>query len=302
MVKSRRIIKKGLKTKKFKNGGRKTNGYNQLITTQMQGGQASPNPAPASGLNIYNIDTVSLRGSLQSFGDAVSAFVATAQTDLDTFKTPSNIPTTGVTAGSLYALLIAQRNSANNLLLAANNVMSVFYNTNSTATNGIPPGGIYRAVYGNSAVFVATPTAPAPRPAPRPAAAASGGYNHDGGQSSPAPSPSTRLATVNEPNLLASLQAFGNKLLEFKAAAQAQVEQLATPGTLPPGTESTIGPAYSAFVAQQNAARDLVTAADSVMMAFAGSPGPYDGVNGTRGLYRAIMGNNANFTASSPAP
>jgi len=298
MVKSRKVIKKNVKTKRVKRGGRKNENYNPIAITQMQGGQeggVAPAPAPSDGLNIYNMDGVSLQSSLQSFGDAVYAFVATAQTDVDTFKTP-NIPTTGVAAGTLYALLLEQKTSSINLQNSANAVMSAFYNTNSTASNGIPAGGIYRAIYGPSAIFVATPIPGSPRPAP----AVSGGYNHDGGVNpAPAPPSGNGINIASPENLRAALQAFGNKLAAFKISAESQVTQVASPDLTDfQATAGNSGPAYSAFLAQKSAATNLVSAAASVMTAFAGSPGPYDGVNGTRGLYRAIIGNTANFVVT----
>ena len=315
MAKSRKYIKRTVKTKRIKRGGRKDENYNPIALTQMQGGQSgagqsggnpSPSPAPGSGLNIYTIDTVSLRDSLQSFGDAVYAFKETAITDVETFEVPEGIPTTPVTAGSLYALLLAQKSSADNLLTSANSVYDAFYNTRvvgSAPVNSIPGGGIYRAIYGNSAIFVPTPTSPAP--APR---AVSGGSV---GGVVPAAASGSVLNITSTANLLAALQAFGDKLIGFKSAAQAQVTQAASPSLTSFQPTATTGPAYAAFIAQQTAANDLVTAANSVLTAFAGNPstmfpdsdggtGPYDGVNGTRGLYRAIISNSANFVPTPP--
>jgi len=310
MAKSRKHIKRSVKTKRIKRGGRKDENYNPIAVTQMQGGQSGTNPSPAptpgSGLNIYTIDTVSLRDSLQSFGDAVYAFKETAVTDVETFEVPDGLPTTPVTAGSLYALLLAQKSSADNLLTSANSVYDAFYNTrpvSSALVNGIPGGGIYRAIYGNSAIFIPTPVSPAP--APR---AISGGAV---GGVVPAAASGSVLNITSTANLLDALQAFGDKLIGFRTAAQAQVTQVASPSLALFQPTSDTGPAYAAFIAQQTAANDLVTAANSVLTAFAGNPsrmfpdsdggtGPYDGVNGTRGLYRAIISNNANFVPTPP--
>jgi len=306
MVKSRKYIKRSVKTKRVKKSGRKNENYNPIVVTQMQGGQVGgspgPAPGPGNGLNIYNIDTTSLQGSLQSFGDAVYAFKETARTDVETFDTPTGIPTAGVVAGTLYSLLLAQKTSANTLMTAATDVYNAFYNTSATAANGIPAGGIYRAIYGNTAVFVPTPMPPAAAPA------ASGGGYVGGVVPAPAGPSGSGLNITSTANLLASLQAFGDKLVAFKTAEQAQVAQVASPSLASFQPTPTTGPAYAAFIAQQTAANDLVTAANSVMTAFAGSPsimfpdngstGPYDGVNGTRGLYRAIISNNANFVPS----
>jgi len=310
MVKSRRLIKRTLKTKRVKRGGRKNENYNPIAVTQMQGGQTvAPRPAPASGLNIYTIDIVSLRDSLQSFGDAVYAFKETARTDADTFNTgytpnvanPLSIPTTGVTPGTLYALFLEQKRTSNDLTTAANNVYNAFYNTSTAAANGIPPGGIYKAIYGSTAIFVPTPI-PAPAPAGATVVAAAPAAVSNG----------NTVSITSEANLRSALQAFGDKIASFKVASQAQVNQVNSPdlSSFPARTET--GPAYSAFLAQQTAANDLVSASDSVMTAFVGSPSivfpgtggttTFDGVNGTRGLYRAILGNTENFTPTAPAP
>jgi hypothetical protein len=307
MAKSRRYIKRSSQTKRGKRGGQKNENYNPILSTQMQGGQAAPRPAPApAGLNIYTIDAVSLRNSLQSFGDAVYAFEDTAETGLDTFKIPTGIPNPEPTSGASYSLLFAQKNSSANLLTAANNVVKAFYNTNSSTVDGIPGGGIFRAIYGSSAVFVATPMPPAPPPT------AVGGFMHIGGVA-PAPRPrpapaGNGLVIASEAALLASLQAFGNKLIAFRTASEAQVAQLASPDISDFQPNAATGAAYGAFVAQQTAASNLVDAAKAVLAAFAGSPSVavpdvtgatvYDGVNGIRGLYRAIMGNSANFIAT----
>jgi len=306
MTKSRKFIKRGSKTKRGKKGGRKNEEYNPILLSQMQGGQVAPAPRPApapAGLNIYNIDTISLRNSLQSFGDAVTAFKDTAQTGIDTFKIPTGLPSPIATSSPAYSLLFSQKNSSTSLLNAANDVMSAFYNTSSTVVNGIPAGGIYRAIYGPSSVFVATPRPPAAAPV------AVGGFMHIGGVA-PRPAPAGNgLVIANEANLLASLQAFGNKLITFRTAATAQVTELDSPdiSDFEP-TSATSGAAYGAYVAQKRAASDLVEAARAVLSAFAGSPSVavpdatgatvYDGVNGIRGLYRAIMGNTANFIAT----
>lgn len=304
MTKSRKFIKRSSKTKRGKKSGRKNEDYNPIVMSQMQGGQAAPRPAPAPArLNIYSIDTISLRNSLQSFGDAVTAFKDTAQTGIDTFKIPSGLPSPVAGSSSAYSLLFAQKNSSTNLLASANNVLSAFYNTSSTVVDGIPAGGIYRAIYGPSAVFVPTPRPPAAAPA------SVGGFLHIGGVA-PRPAPAGNgLVIASEANLLASLQAFGNKLIGFRTAAEAQVTELISPdiSEFEP-TASTSGAAYGAYVSQKRAASDLVEAANAVLSAFAGSPSVavpdatgntvYDGVNGIRGLYRAIMGNSTNFIAT----
>ena len=308
MAKSRRYIKRSSKTKRGKRGGQKNENYSQFALTQMQGGQAAPapRPAPAGGLNIYTIDTVSLRNSLQSFGDAVWAFKATAQTGVDTFQTPMGIPPAPGSGVTIYSLLLSQKSSADILLQKANDVMNSFYNTSATAVNGVPPGGIFRAIYGPTAVFVATPMPGAPTPAP----IAGGGYMLSGGVApAPRPAPANSLPLLNQANLFASLQKFGDSLISFRTAAEAQVAQVASPDLSTFQPNATTGPAYAAFMSQKEAADALVIASTSVLTAFAGSPsptvpdaasstGPYDGVNGVRGLYRAIMGNSVNFVAS----
>ena len=313
MAKSRRYIKRSSKTKRGKRGGQKNENYSQFALTQMQGG-STPAPAPA-GLNIYTIDTTSLRNSLQSFGDAVWAFKATAQTGVDTFQTPGAValPAAAGPTVTLYSLLISQKSAADMLLQKANDVMNSFYNTNATAVNGIPPGGIFRAIYGPSMVFVATPMPGAPTPAP---ATVPGGHMQGGSvprpAPRPAPAPANSLPLLNQVNLLASLQKFGDSLISFRTAAEAQVLQVASPDLSATQYQpnASTGPAYAAFMSQKEAADALVTASKSVLAAFAGSPSPtvpdpgspnptsYDGVNGVRGLYRAIMGNSVNFVAS----
>jgi hypothetical protein len=308
MAKSRRYIKRSSKTKRGKRGGQKNEKYNPILSAQMQGGQFAPAPRPApapAGLNIYTIDAVSLRSSLQSFGDAVWAFKATAQTGVDTFQTPMGIPPAPGSGVTIYSLLLSQKSSADILLQKANDVMNSFYNTSATAVSGVPPGGIFRAIYGPTSVFVATPMPGAPTPAPM----GGGGYMLSGGVApAPRPAPASSLPLLNQANLFASLQKFGDSLISFRTAAEAQVAQVASPDLSTFQPNATTGPAYAAFMSQKEAADALVIASTSVLAAFAGSPSPtvpdvtgatvYDGVNGVRGLYRAIMGNNVNFVAS----
>ena len=282
MMKNTKKSKKTNKTtKRYKGGIRKNNvstfitqtaGYNSIFVDGQSGGVA-PAPAPASGLNIYNLDLASLRNSLQSYGDAIYSIVDTAQTGLDIYNLPTGAPTAVNNATPSYNEMVIQYNSAKRLYDASIILKTKFEN-------------LYKLIYGSTAVFTYTPS---------PVAAQSGGQNP------PPPVESVLTQTA----LQSKLQEFGNAIKALQNILNTTNSLFNTTAPLTEVASSDTAPytAYSAFVSQKIAAESLKEAIDSTLESFAGTS-DYNPASstGSRGLYRSLLGDSFNFTpALSPA-
>ena len=283
------------KTKKYKKGGQRrqenysqsfitqTAGYNSLFNDIQKGGQVSPNPAPSSTLNIYSLDTISLRNSLQSYGDAIDALVDTAKTGVDIYTMPSGAPRTG---GPSYLEMVNQYNTAKRLYDAVLNVSDKFSG----------PSGLYKTIYGSAAIFVPTPSRTNIAPAPQ-----------SGGQSAPAPAVLglTPVRNLTLTQLQTVLNNLGNALFEAKNLSESSKSLFTTDAPLPevPSSASIDYTAYSSFVSQRIASDSLFEALESTYDSFVGSD-DFDGTNGVRGFYRSILGDQYRFrpTTSAPTP
>ena len=281
MKNTKKFKKNSSKTKKYKNGGRKNNmtsfitqtaGYNSIFGGSSQVG-GNPSPAPSSGLAIYNLEVPSLRASLQSYGDAIQSIVESAQTGLDIYQLPPNAPTTYDDETPSYNEILSQYNSSRELKEAADTLKNTFSG----------PNGLYKTIYGSSAVFVATPS---------PAPAMSGGQ----GGTPPSLSPVSGLTvSILQPKL----QEFGNAIVNLILIANTSKLLYNTSAPLgdasPSGTTSYI--AYTTFKSQQTASESILEALNSTYESFAGTS-DYNPTTqtGVRGLYRGLLGDAYNFT------
>jgi len=280
MKNTKKIKKNSGKTKKSKNGGRKnsmatfitqTAGYNSIFGDSRQVG-GNPAPSPARQLAIYDLDPPSLRSSLQSYGDAIQSIVESSETGLDIYQLPPSAPNTFEEDTPSYNELLVQYNSAKELKEAADAL--------KTAFSG--PTGLYKTIYGSSAVFVATPS---PGPA------------RSGGQGTPATlSPVSGLTLAI---LQPKLQAFGNALFNLLRIADTNKYLYNTSRSLadvsPSGTTSYV--AYTTFKSQQVASESILDALNTTLESFAGTS-DYDPrtQTGIRGLYRGLLGDANSFT------
>ena len=275
MKNTKKTKKSNKTTRRYKGGIRRNNvstfitqtaGYNSIFGDTLTGGQLSP--APAAGLNIYNLDPQSLRESLQSYGEAIQSIVDTAQTGLDIYNLPTGAPRAQSTNTPSYNEMVIQYNSANDLYNAANTFKTTF-------------DDLYRTIYGSSAVF--TP-GPQPQPQPQP---------QSGGQA--------LQQQITETLLRSKLQAFGNALVVLREIADVNNSLFTTTQPLNdvPSNSSTYS-AYAAFRSQQISADSINAAIDSTYISFAGTS-DYNASTqtGSRGLYRALLGDSFSFIPSA---
>jgi hypothetical protein len=281
MKNTKRIRKTNKSTKKYKGGIRRNNvaqfitqtaGYNSIFNDIQSGG--SPAPA-AAGLNIYQLEPSSIRESLQSYGDALQSILDSARTGLDIYQLPTGAPTTTSPTTPSYNEMVIQYNAVKKVHDAAVSLMATF--------NG--PTGLYKTIYGNSAVFVATPS---------PAPAMAGGVAATG---------LVPVTGLTEAILQSKLQAFGNAIVNLIIAATEHNALYATNQPLnnasPSGT--TEYTAYSAFRSQQISSESILEAAQSTGLSFTGTD-DFNAATGTgsRGLYRSILGDSFVFTPVLP--
>jgi len=283
MKNTKKNRKNNKSTKKQKGGIRRNNvaqfitqtaGYNSIFNDTKTGG----GPAPAPVLNIYRLEPSSIRDSLQSYGDALQSIVESAQSGLDIYQLPTGAPTTTSPTTPSYNEMIIQYNASKNLRDAAVNLMNTF--------NG--PTGLYKTIYGSTAVFVATPS---------PAPAMSGGV---------AATELVPVVNLTQAVLQSKLQAFGMALINLLEAATICNSLYTTAQPLndvsPSGT--TEYTAYTAFRSQQISSESILEAVGSTITSFAGTDdyNPSTAV-GSPGLYRSILGDSFVFTIPpAPAP
>jgi hypothetical protein len=283
--KSTRRHKGGIRRNNVSQFITQTAGYNSIFNDSQTGGQAGgPSPATAT-LNIYQLESSSLRESLQSYGDAIQSIIDAAQTGVDIYQLPTGAPTTTNPNTPSYNEMVIQYNSAKDVRDAAVTLMNTFSG----------PTGLYKTIYGDSAVFIPTPS---------PAPAVSGGMF--GGQAG-APSAATLAprSGLTQTLLQTKLQEFGNALMNLSYIAYNYNTMYNTTQPLndvsPSGT--TEYTAYSAFRSQQVASESILEAIESTVTSFSGTD-DFNASTGTgsRGLYRAILGDSFRFTPPSPPP
>ena len=303
MSNTKKFKKNNSTSRKFKkSAGRRNNnitsrfitqtaGYNSIFGGSSQaGGNTSPAPRPrpagANAVNIYNLEPPSLLRSLQTYGDAIQAIVDTTQTGIDIYALPDGAPENFSGNTPAYNEFLAQYNAAKELKDAANNLMRTF----NFADSNIDNRGLYQTIYGNTVTFIATPS---------PAAATTGGSLVSGGQTSLQP-----IAGLTNALLQTKLQAFGNAINVLKDIATRNNTDFTTiPPDLPELSSSQTGfTAYKSFVAQQIASKSIYLAITTTYESFAGTT-TYDPTDGdtSRGLYRAILGDNTNFSPTMQA-
>lgn len=277
MVKQSKKYRKSIsKSRKYKGGAnRKNQNYSQTFTSQVAGynsifiGGQQSSPAPASSIQVYNLDPASLRDSMQSYGDAVYAIVDTAQTGSDIYKS-GNLGIINQTSNPLLYQFAQQQSVANNVLNKANLLKTSFNN-------------LYAGIYGTAAVFVPTETAPAPA-----------------GSTSTTPSVRNPVSGLTTSQLQGLLNDFGAKLYQLLQVVQSNVNELNTPNIQ---TSTNDGPAFSTFISQKTSMESLLTAVQSTITSFSGTPDYNPSTStGVRGLYRAILGDTYLFTIPAPAP